>query len=125
MTSIPLPFPAEEYIDFIVVGNQALKSGKCEAAAIGVLFAFRMTNMKVKVSRPTYIFLLSSSVITVTWKIFQWRARKRAKEIVELAKLRENAPLVSTMLSTTEPRLIMPHSVRSPLRFAPIFLARP
>jgi hypothetical protein len=53
--------------------------------------------MSVSLSRPTYIVLASSSFVVVTWRLLQWRARKRAKKTVERVKnmVREGAPLVS------------------------------
>jgi hypothetical protein len=53
--------------------------------------------MSVSLSRPTYIVLASSSFVVVTWRLLQWRARKRAKKTVERVKkmVKEGAPLVS------------------------------
>jgi hypothetical protein len=56
-----------------------------------------LATMSVSLSRPSYLVLASSSLVVVTWRLLQWRARKRAKKTVERVKkmVKEGAPLVS------------------------------
>jgi hypothetical protein len=53
--------------------------------------------MRVQVSRSSYLVLVSSSAVFVTFRILQWRARSRARKTVERVKemVEENQPLVS------------------------------
>ena len=52
--------------------------------------------MRVQVSKSAVFgALASSTVLLATWKVLQWRARKRAKETVdEVESLLREGPLV-------------------------------
>jgi hypothetical protein len=86
--------------DFWSNSNEgANNSGRCNGYDVlraHVLHADTYVTMSVSLSRPTYIVLASSSFVVVTWRLLQWRARKRAKKTVERVKdmVREGAPLI-------------------------------
>jgi hypothetical protein len=53
--------------------------------------------MAIKVPRSAVAVLVSSSVVIVTYRLLQWRARKRARKTVDRINdmVQEGGPLVS------------------------------